>query len=342
LTLRLIDMHCNWLWQYACESTHFEPSCYGEVPGRLSQLDGYMLGCAAAVLACGRRRDDWANQGDPWRALLDLLARYESEFTGRLLIADADVARFVVEPESGLCWGMLGVSGFDSLIRKPVDLDHLPGLFQRGARVFGLVQGRETVLGGSADPGDDRGLTDLGRAFLSRLAEVTSGGPGPRPIVDLAHLNPRSMAEVIAFANKCAGAGRLLLMYSHGCLSHPHTNAPHALSHDNLVQLRAAGGVIGFTAGPPYHDTPEELRAGIETAASVPFEGRAGYEGIAVGTDFLGINQTIPGLGNVLRLKNWLHRTFEVTSAVDLIAGNGRRLLTRAAGCEDVPPASLS
>ena len=39
---------------------------------------------------------------------------------------------------------------------------------------------------------DARGLTDLGRAFLQVLGDLTDADAsgGPRPLFDLAHLNP--------------------------------------------------------------------------------------------------------------------------------------------------------
>jgi len=337
MPLRLIDLHCNWLWQYAGETTLYE-TCPDEMPRLLGRLDGYMSGTRAAVLACGRRPEDWARRDDRWRLLKELIARYESEFAGRLLIGRDDVERWRAEPSDGLCWGMLGVAGFDSLIREPADLDRLPGLFERGVRVFQPVESGSSLLGGSADPGDDRGLTDLGRSFLSRLAELAGGGkPGPRPIVDLAHLNARSMAEVINLGTEGTSAGRLLLLYSHGGLFHEGFATPRALTHNNLVALRAGGGVIGFTPGQPYHRTPVELRAGIEEAAAVPFEGRTGYEGIAFGCDFLGIEQTLPRVENVSQVKKWITRQFDRETAVMLLAVNGGRLLVRAAGGDVVP-----
>jgi len=339
--LRLIDLRCDWLRQYASETVIYESAGPDEMAGPVSRLDGYMSGTAAAVLVCGRRAQDWAHREDRWRSLDDLIARYESEFAGRLLIGRDDVERWLAEPADGLCWGMLGVAGFDSLIRDPADLDRLPGLFERGIRVFQPLESGSSSLGGSADPGDDRGLTKLGRSFLSRIGELAGGGEGSaRPIVDLAHLNPRSMAEVIKLGTEGALAGRVLLIYSHGAIFHEGFATQRALSHDNLVALRACGGVIGLTPGPPYHRTPVELKAGFEAAATVPFLGQEGYEGIAVGSDFLGLEQTLPLLGDVSQVRKWIQRRFHRETADMLIAANGRRLLVRAAGGDAVPAVS--
>ena len=94
--------------------------------------------------------------------------------------------------------------------------------FERGVRVIQLVETANSRLAGSAEPGDDRGLTELGRSCLSRIAGLPSNEAGEsRPIVDMAHLNPRSMTEVLEAVDEAVRAGRLLLMYSHGALPTP-------------------------------------------------------------------------------------------------------------------------
>jgi membrane dipeptidase len=337
VALRIIDLRCDWLRQYASETSLDNTPRADEVLRGVARLDGYLTGTTAAVLVCHRSADDWARRPERWRSLNELITRYESEFAGRLLIGPDDVARWHDEGPDGLCWGMLGVAGFDALIRSPEDLDHLAGLFERGVRVFQPVESGSSVLAGSAHPGDDRGLSELGRSFLARLAELPGGGAEcPRPIVDLAGLNSRSMAEVIKFGTEGALTGRLLFFYSHGALSREGSAAPGALSDDNLVALRAVGGVIGLTAAQPFHLTPDDFKAAINRAAAVPFDGRAGYEGIAFGTDLLGVEQTFSGLGNVVEIRKWISREFNRATAALLLAANARRILLGAAGGESV------
>ncbi len=145
-----------------------------EMPQRLGRLAGYLQGTSLAVLACTRKPEDWERQGDRWASLAAMLAAYEAEFAGRLLIAPDDVARWRAEPADGLCWGTLGVTDFDSLVREPADLDRLPGLFERGVRVFQIAaSARPSALAGTDNIGDDRGLTDLGRALLARFGELS-------------------------------------------------------------------------------------------------------------------------------------------------------------------------
>src|SRR4051794_17599820 len=129
--MRLIDLHTDWLLQYATETTVFDPALYERARGRVGQSEGYLQGTWAAVVSCYRSADDWATRRDPWDALGALLARVEAEFPGRLLIGPEDVARWLDDP-GGLCWALIGVEGFDALVRGPDDLDRLPGLFERG------------------------------------------------------------------------------------------------------------------------------------------------------------------------------------------------------------------
>jgi membrane dipeptidase len=332
--MRLIDLHCDWLSQYAPETTGSDPTISAEVAGRLGRLDGYLLGVSAAILTCARTADDWARQADAWRCLGAMLTRYEAEFAGRLLVDAADVARWRAEPADGLAWGLLAVAGCDFLVREPRDLDRLPALLDRGVRAIQLVAGRASLLAGSDEPGDERGLTELGRGVLARLEEWPRDRPsGPRPIVDLAGLNERSVADVLQWwETNAAGRGHLPLVSSHGGRNPPSAAASAGLTPSNLGRFRALGGVIGLSPDAACYRSPVELKAVIEGLAQVPFEGRFGYEGIAIATDFLGIDQPVFGLANVRGMTRWIGRTFDRPTAASLIAGNGRRLLLRSAG----------
>lgn len=329
---RLIDLHTDWILQYAQETTVFDPALYPGVTARLGQAEGYLQGTWIAILSCYRKTEDWANQADPWAALGELLTRIEAEFSGRLLIGPDDLARCLDDPE-GLCWALIGVEGFDALVREPGDLARLAPLFERGVRLFQPVYTATSVLAGSSAPGDDRGLTDLGRAFLETLVTLGTEPSGPRPLFDLAHLNPRAAAEALAwFEADPRRATRLIPVYSHGALRHDGYDSPRALTLENLTRLRALGGVVGFSVGPPFYDRADQLKTDIETAASIPFLGRSGFDGIAIGTDFLGVDQTLAGMGNVTEVVAWLTATFDTATATALIQGNARALVNRVVG----------
>ena len=334
MAARLIDVHCNWLRQYAPEITTFGPSANGVSPERLKQLDGYMTATSTALLCCGHSPAGWELQPSPWRSLGDLIARYEAEFCGRLLIGPTDLTRWRSEPPDALTWGILGVSGLDYLVREHADLKQLSGIFNRGVRVIQLIETANNGLAGSAEPGDDRGLTELGQACTSQIAGLALDDRREGvPILDLAHLNPRSMAEVIERAEDAVRKGTLMLMFSHGAVAHAGFDGPRAIDVPNLTRLRALGGLIGLAPGRPFHQTAEEFKAAVEQVATIPFKGRVGYDGIAIGSDFLELDGTLPELGDASAIVEWVSRNFDQAAAL-LIQGNARAILGSVAGGE--------
>ncbi len=340
--MRLVDLHCDWLRQYADETTQHLGPPGPALSSRLGRLDGYLLGTSLAVLACtyrpGPEAGASATTADSWSALGLMLARYESEFAGRLIRDPADVALWRSSSPGGMCWGVLEVAGFDGLVRGPDDLDRLPDLFRRGVRVFQPVAASGGALGGSSEPGDDRGLTELGRAFLDRLAALDpAGDESPRPILDLAGLSARATAETLQWYDEVSpprpeNRRRPLLVVSHGRGGYRDLADAASAQALGLAELRARGVPIGLTPGLPGCETADELKALIDAIAAVPFEGRPGFEGIAIGADLLGVERAIPGLDSARGLARWIEATFDRETSAVLVARNARRLLLRSAG----------
>lgn len=330
--MRLVDLHVDWLLQYAGESTVFDRADFPDIAQWIGQADGYLGATSAAIVACYRPEADWSRQADPWSALGVLITRIEAEFPGRVLRDPDDLARWRDDPE-GLGWAMIGVEGFDHLIRSESDLARLPDLLRRGVRLFQPTYSTTSLLAGSSAPGDDRGLLDLGRRFLESLADLSDPDRGPRPIVDLAHLNPRSSGDVLAwFESDPERTNRLIPVYSHGGLAHPGFDRPRALTPENLARLRALGGVVGLGVSPPFYTDPDQIARAVESAAAVPFLGRTGHEGICLGTDFLGVDTTLPGLAHAPEVVAWAESTFPADVAAALLHENARRLIERAIG----------
>ncbi|MDB5352494.1 MAG: Zn-dependent dipeptidase microsomal dipeptidase [Planctomycetota bacterium] len=331
---RLIDLHTDWLLQYAPETNLYTPEMADHALKALPQAEGYLGATGAAILAVYRDSEDWEQRPDPWAALGDLITRIEAEFSGRLLFGPDDLARWHDDPD-GLAWGLIAIEGFDYLIRSSDDLDRLPRLFDRGVRVFQPVYSAKSLLAGSSVPGDDRGLTDLGRDFLEMLLATATSTEEPRPILDLAHLNPTSASDVLSWIEADGRrADGLIPVYSHGAVYREGFTRPRALTLENLKRLRALGGVVGFGVSPPFYETPEALRRSIEETAAIPYQGRAGYEGIAIGTDFMGVDQTLPGLENAPGVIAWVMSAFSAETARAILRENGLRLIER---CVTIP-----
>jgi membrane dipeptidase len=332
--MRLIDLHVDWLLQYAGETVVFDPALYPGIETRWGQAEGYLQSTRAAIVSCYRKESDWATQADPWSALGQLVTRIEAEFPGRILIGPEDFDRWLDDPD-GLTWAMIGVEGFDALIRSEADLARLPRLFERGVRLFQPVYSTTSLLGGSSIPGDDRSLTQLGRSFLEALLAVAPDGPGPRPMFDLAHLNHSTSSDVLGwFEADPSRPSRVIPVYSHGAPVHDGFDSPRALPIDHVARLRALGGVIGVGVSPPFFESADQVKAAIEAIAATPFLGRPGFEGIAIGTDFLGVNRTMPGLGNAEQFIAWAKTAFDKRTARALLLDNGRDLIARAVGSE--------
>ena len=326
--MRLVDLHCDWLLQYAGETT-LDDSPTAIDASRLARLDGYLHGVAATVLICRRSNAGWDASADRWRSLDTLITRYEAEFAGRLLIGPDDIPRYDESLRlGGLCYGVLGIGELGGLVLEPGDLDSLARVFDRGARLFQLVSGPEGALAGSSAPGDDRGLTPLGRDCLTRLAEQAQDAAGPRTIVDLSGMGPNATSQTLDwFQDQPSRVDRLAVVWSRGGLADP-----GIANRANLERLRAIGGLVGLSPGRPHHESPESLKAAIETLAALPFLGQAGYQGIAVGSDLFGLEQTLPGLENAPRIASWLAKNFDREVAHELGRGAGTRAILGDAG----------
>lgn len=331
--MRLVDLHCNWLLQYAGESTLFGPDVADFASPRRRRLDGYLQGVSVAVLVCARSPADWAAQSDRGQALGTLITRYEAEFAGRLLFGPDDFDR---RDESlrrgGLCYGVLGLGGVDQIVREPADAGLLEGLFERGVRVFQLVNGSGGLVNGSGGPlagarDEDRGLSSLGRECLARLAALAPQASGPRPILDLAGMSPVAIRETLGWISEHSDrVDRLPVMYGRA------TPGDRFLGDsESLTALRAVGGVVGI-APPSLESGADALKSAIDRVAQTPFLGQSGCRGIAVGADLFGAESVPPGLANVARVLNWLTKTFDRETALELAQGAGSRILRRGGG----------
>jgi membrane dipeptidase len=338
---RLIDLHTDWLLQYAPETVLFDPELYPGTSERLGQAEGYLGNTRAAVLACYRQEMDWATQADPWKALTDLIARIEAEFAGRILMGPDDWARFQAEPE-GLTWAVIGVEGFDAIIRSAADLRLLPVLHERGVRLFQPIYGEGTILGGSSRPGDDRRLTDVGREFLETLLRIGEQPDQPRPIVDLAHMNPETASDALTwFEADVARSRNLIPVFSHGALRNEFCPDSRALTFENMARLRKMRGVVGLSVGPPFYDKPEALKQSLVAVSETPFGDAPGFHGVAIGTDFLGVSRVLPALSNAEKVIGWILSEFDPAAAHAILWRSAHELLQRMMRVEaDPPPAS--
>ncbi len=224
-SVRLIDLHVRWLWQYAPELAGYDPELVSVLPGRLRQTAGYLSDTAAAVVMIGGGRADV----DPWWALGEDLARVAAEFCGRLLLEPEDVERWRAEPSGGPCWAVPGIAGLDWLLRGEADLERLPPALER----VRVVQLATRAVGTLAV---EEGLTPLGLAAMAILERAAAA----RPIaLELAGLSPLARAAVL----ERASAG-LIPLYCHAA-------APDdpPLPSEDAARIVDAGGLVADLPG---------------------------------------------------------------------------------------------
>ncbi|MDX2037904.1 MAG: Zn-dependent dipeptidase, microsomal dipeptidase [Isosphaeraceae bacterium] len=312
---RLFDFRCNWLAQYAREITLFDPELQPDPSDRLARLEGYLQTTSAFVVPCGPPRAEWERVADPWRMLSELATRVEAEFSGRTLHGPADLERFRDDPH-GLAWAVLAIDGLDALVREAADVERAASYVGRGVRVIRLVSRPGSSVAGGDGEGDERGLLDLGRSLLDRLAAVGPEANGVRPSIDLTGLNAQARAEVLDwFEAEPARAEALIPVGRAGAASLEGGEQAGRLALEDLRRIRSLGGWVGIEVGPPQTGGPEEFARAIEVASNPPRLGRPGPEGLLVSSCFLDESRFTQLLGDAPAILDWLRANLDRSSS---------------------------
>jgi membrane dipeptidase len=148
-------------------------------------------------------------------------------------------------------------------------------------------------------------------------------------------MNARSIDEALGCLNGVPSPRRKWrVALSHGTSSYRDLLDASSPESRTLAELRSRGGVIGLTPGLPGCETLEEWKHLIDRIATLPFEGRPGYEGTAIGSDLLGSQRAAPGLSSARDLTRSLGRAFDLETAAAIASGNAERLLLRSVGID--------
>jgi membrane dipeptidase len=214
--------------------------------------------CSAGLLArtllqIGRLRDSIA-RGDG----LLLPVRNQTELADLLERRAAD--RRVV----GALLGIEGAHALDD------DLANFDVVYDAGVRMIGPTHFFDNAFGGSAHGVEKGGLTELGRQLVQRMQQRGV-------LVDLAHLSPRGIDEVLAMATQP-------VVVSHTGVRATCDNQRN-LSDDHIRGIAKTGGVIGIG----YWDTAvcgTEMR--YVTAAMRHIVNLVGDDYVGLGSDYDG------------------------------------------------------
>jgi microsomal dipeptidase-like Zn-dependent dipeptidase len=160
------------------------------------------------------------------------LAELSRDSEGRLLLirtrTDLDAVLAARAADDQVLGALFGIEGAHAL---EGDLDNLDVLFEAGVRMIGLAHFFDNDFAGSAHGIEKGGLTDIGRELVRRMEALGIA-------VDLAHLSPAAIDDVLAIAKKPT------------LVSHTGVKAtcdrPRNLSDAQVEAIAAGGGVIGI------------------------------------------------------------------------------------------------
>ncbi|MCL1854423.1 MAG: dipeptidase [Clostridia bacterium] len=207
-------------------------------------------------------------------------------------------------------------------------VDHFASL---GVRIAAIVWNHENLLAYPAVAGDQRGLTPYGVSVIKRMHALGMA-------VDVSHLNPAGVADVLALG----GAPPIA---SHSC-SHSLCPHPRNVTDDQLRALFAAGGFVGVNFNPPFLDSSGCCGRDRVIDHLAHFCALGGEAQVGFGSDFDGIETHPAGLrhpGDVPALLQRMEERGFGPALVRAIAGqNFADYLKRVTGFATAGPFSLT
>ncbi len=231
--------------------------------------DGIDLLTVGAIV----QRSPMANLGPKDRALLqaERLASLTLRSEGRLLPVrtraelEATVAGHQRDPT--IVGAIFGLEGAHALEGDIANLDLLYGV---GVRMISLTHFFDNEYAGSAHGLEKGGLTDKGRELVSRMEEFGI-------VVDLAHLAPTAVDDLLAVATKPT-------LVSHGGVKGTCDN-PRNVSDEHVRAIAAGGGVvgIGYFEMAVCGTDPRDVVAAIRHVVDL-----VGDDHVALGSDYDG------------------------------------------------------
>ena len=191
---------------------------------------------------------------------------------------------------------LLSLEGTDCL-KDPFDLYLLRDL---GLRAVGLTWNYDTKFAAAAMSKKDYGLTGSGEELI-RIANEQG------ILVDVAHGSRNTILDTCSFSKKP-------VISSHGNTKHVFDHSRN-LDDDSLAAISRTGGVIGITA---IRTTLSQEPSIADLIKHMEYVGdNFGWDHVALGTDFLGIENTPKGFESVSK----------ISELAELLGSNAQRVL---------------
>jgi membrane dipeptidase len=189
-------------------------------------------------------------------------------------VADLDAAL-----ESGAIALLLHLEGCRPLMGS---LSELHELYELGVRSAQLTWNGANELAegvGAASPG---GLTSLGRAAVGEMQRL-------RVLVDVSHLAPRGVSEVLELAER-----PVIASHANAAALAPH---PRNLTDEQIRGIASTGGVVGLCFVPPFIGCRPTIERLLDHADHIA--GLVGADHLAVGPDY--VEMALPTMAADLR-----------------------------------------
>lgn len=179
---------------------------------------------------------------------------------------------------------------------------HLDLLYEMGVRLMTLTWNGINAIGCGSMSGWEKGLTDFGKQVVKRMNELGM-------TVDVSHLNEAGFYDVMEMAQK-----PVIASHSNSRFLHPHKRN---LSNEQFAALMKNNGVVGVSIYPLFLGKEENLSVVIRHIEH--FLSLGGENHIGIGTDFDGIERTIPEIQDASQMDQLLNRLLQLNYSESVI-----------------------
>jgi microsomal dipeptidase-like Zn-dependent dipeptidase len=230
---------------------------------------------------------------------------------GRLrVVTSGEELRQFLQDRSANRAQVAGILAMEGLQALGGTLARLDTLYDAGFRVMGLTHFFDNEVGGSSAGEAKGGLTEFGRAVISRMEEK-------QIIVDIAHASPRVISDVLDIATRP-------VIVSHTGVQTV-CPGPRNLTNDQIRRVAVNGGIIGIG----YWDAAvcDPSPAGIARTVKYVVD-LVGADHVALGSDFDGGTTTRFDTSELAQITAALLRAGLTADQVrQAMGGNAVRLL---------------
>ena len=230
---------------------------------------------------------------------------------GRLrVVTSGEELRQFLQDRSANRAQVAGILAMEGLQALGGNLARLDTLYDAGFRVMGLTHFFDNEVGGSSAGEAKGGLTEFGRAVISRMEEK-------QILVDIAHASPRVISDVLDMATRP-------VIVSHTGVQTV-CPGPRNLTDDQIRRVAANGGIIGigYWDAAVCDPSPAGIARTIKSVVDL-----VGADHVALGSDFDGGTTTRFDTSDLAQITAALLEAGLTADQVrEVMGGNAVRLL---------------